>query len=165
MDLNFQKERFSNAYVMAIASVAGLQMYKQDPDIAGIDWVIGSSSGEGTIGYPRFEFQLKCTSKDIVDDAYVKYALDVPTYNKLRGTNVSVPRLLVVVTVPESINEWLDHSEEQLVIRHCAYWVSLYGSVETENRETITIKLPRSNLFNVEGVKGIVQSIRDGGKP
>jgi len=38
-----------------------------------------------------------------------------------------VPRILVVVTVPAVAQEWLSQSEEEMVLRHCGYWISLRG--------------------------------------
>jgi hypothetical protein len=63
-----------------------------------------------------------------------------------------VPRILVVVLVPENLVDWLVQSEDELSMRHCGYWVSLRGQPETVNATTVTVELPRSNQFTVEAV-------------
>ncbi len=42
MELNLQKEQFSNAYLRAVAAAAGFQIYKPEPDIDKIDWGIAA---------------------------------------------------------------------------------------------------------------------------
>jgi len=76
-----------------------------------------------------------------------------------------VPRILVVVLVPENLADWLVHSEDELSMRHCGYWVSLRGQLETSNATTVTVELPRSNQFTVEAVVSMFQRISNGGFP
>lgn len=113
MDINQQKEQFSNTYVRAVASVAGYSLYKSDVDDDSIDLGIAAKGGTGPILSPRLELQLKCSSRDIIDESHVRYPLKLKNYNDLR-INALVPRILVVVVVPEDITDWLQQSEEEL---------------------------------------------------
>ena len=54
-------------------------------------------------------------------------------------------------------------TEESLVLRHCAYWLSLKDSPPTTNRETVRITLPRSNLFTVQALRDMMERIAKGG--
>lgn len=49
MDINQQKEQFSNAYLQAVASVAGYSLYKPNVDDDSVDWGIAASGGTGRI--------------------------------------------------------------------------------------------------------------------
>jgi len=165
MDVNQQKEQFSNAYVSAVVSVAGYALYKPQVDDDSIDWGIADRGGRGTIRSPKVDLQLKCSGRHILADEEVGFPLKVKNYNELRPENYQVPRILVVVLVPDRIEEWLKHSEESLAMHHCGYWCSLRGNPEADNTSTVTVRVPRSQQFTVESVTSIMDRIREGGLP
>lgn len=165
MDINQQKERFSDAYLQAVAAVAGFVCYKPQPDVDSVDWGIGAVGGKGTIRSPRIELQLKCTARNLMDDHQIRYPLPLKNYDELRAENYQVPRILVVVVIPTEVNEWLIHSEEQLAMRYCGYWVSLRGMPETHNESTVTVHVPRSQRFAVDALCQMMDRIGDGGQP
>lgn len=111
--------------------------------------------------------QLKCTAADIPTSSDISFALKLKTYDDLRVERVdlTVPRILVVALVPDDIESWLDQSEERLLMKRCAYWVSLRGMEEVENTSSVTVRLPRSNLFTVDALGSIMQGIGDGDWP
>lgn len=164
MDINQQKEQFSITYIRAIAAVAGYSLYRPEIDNDSIDLGIVSRGGAGKILSPRLELQLKCTARDILDESYIKYPLILKNYNDLR-INALVPRILVVVLVPEKIADWIKQTEDELCLRHCAYWVSLRGMPETENRNNVTIELLRSNQVTPDALQGIIKRISFGELP
>ncbi|MBF0606482.1 MAG: DUF4365 domain-containing protein [Candidatus Magnetobacterium sp. LHC-1] len=165
MDMNQQKEQFSIAYARAVVAAAGFICYTYDIDVDSIDIGISGIGGVGTAKSPKIEIQLKCTARDIMFSDGVRYPLKIKNYNELRGEDYPIPRLLVVVVVPEDINEWLLHSEDELSMRHCGYWMSLRGFPETDNKETITVTLPRTQQFNVNDLCQIMERISNGGLP
>lgn len=156
MDLGQRKEQFSHAYVRAVASVAGYSASIPEVDDDSIDLVLAGRSVDGIPCRPRIELQLKCTSEDVVRADKIIYPLKRKNYDELKLTNLLVPRLLVVVHVPESEEEWLRHSEDELALRRCGYWVSLYGDPETTNQTKVTVYLPRTNVFDVVGLRGLM---------
>lgn len=164
MDINQQKEQFSITYIRAIASVAGYSLYRPEIDNDSIDLGIVARGGIGTILSPRLELQLKCTARDILDSNSIKYPLNLKNYNELK-INALVPRILVVVLVPENIVDWLQQTEEELCLRHCGYWVSLRGMPDTENTTNVTIEIPRSNQFTPLSLQAIIQRISFGDLP
>lgn len=130
MDINQQKEQFSISYIRAIAAVAGYSLYRPEIDNDSVDLDVVSRGGTGKILSPRLELQLKCTSRGILDENYIKYPLNLKNYNDLK-INALVPRILVVVLVPEKITDWIKQTESELCLRNCAYWVSLRGMPDT----------------------------------
>lgn len=94
----------------------------------------------------------------------VRYPLNLKNYNDLR-INALVPRILVVVIVPENLADWLVQSEDELSMRHGAYWVSLRGQPETPNARAVTVELPPRNQFTVEAVVSMFHRISNGGLP
>jgi hypothetical protein len=165
MHINNKKEQFSISYVRAVASVAGFAAYKLEVDDDSVDLGLAASGEMGTVRSPKLDMQVKCTSREIMGNESLAFPLTVKNYNDLRPENVLVPRILIVALVPNDLVDWLAHSEEELLMRHCAYWMSLRGMGETDNQENITVHLPRNNQFTVEALTGIMVRIGAGGLP
>jgi hypothetical protein len=111
------------------------------------------------------ELQLKSIGGDDATGEAIAYDLEVPTYNQLREATYQIPRILVVVVVPTDRGDWVAHTERELALRRCGYWLSLIGAPPTTNQEKIRVRLPRTNVFDVAGVQAIMGRIRDGGNP
>ena len=100
----------------------------------------------------------------MIDGDYIRYPLKVKNYNDLRK-NALVPRILVVLLVPENLEDWLQQSEAEMCMRNSAYWMSLPGQPETQNIANVTVSLHRSNQFTVPALKSMIQSISEGSLP
>jgi hypothetical protein len=157
MDISQRKEQFSYAYVHAVSAVTGFTLYHPDVDDDSIDLGIAGRIAHDIPRPPRIELQLKCTSDDVVRGNYVVYPLKLKNYDDLRLVDLVVPRILVVVLGPDDEAEWLHQSEEELSLRRCAYWASLRGLDDTNKRRSISIRLPRQNLFSTEGLRGLMK--------
>lgn len=164
VDSNQRKEQFSYAYLYAIASTAGysFQLANRPMDFDSIDAIIAGGSGQGIVRYPRLELQIKCTSLDLMNDEAIRYPLSIKNYNDLRVENIQTPRILAIVIVPDILEQWLAHSEQELCLRHCGYWLSLRGQPPTQNQTSVTVSVPRKNTFDVPGLLSIMQRIEAG---
>ena len=153
-----QMEEFSRAYVRAIAAQAGCNPYNFDIDDDSIDLGIGINNSKRT----RLEIQLKCTGKpvDIHQETFF-FDLSLKNYNDLRVESI-VPRLLVVVCVPEDSNAWTTQTEQELCLRHCGYWCSLMDMPDVENKVKIRVQIPRANIFSVEFLQDAMRRIAAG---
>lgn len=154
-----RKEEFSLAYIHAVASVAGFALENVRVDHDSVDCWISSRGKHGRIRSPIIALQIKCTGQDVVREAHLAFPLPIKNYDDLRCEDTHLTRYLVVVKVPAQEAEWLTHSEEQLVLRHCGYWVSLKGAASTENQETVTIQVPRGQLLNPEGLRRLMDRV------
>ncbi|MBE9233568.1 DUF4365 domain-containing protein [Cuspidothrix issatschenkoi LEGE 03284] len=164
MDINQQKEQFSITYVRAIAAVSGYSIYRPEIDNDSVDLGILSRGGTGKIFSPRLELQLKCTARDVRQENSIQYPVIIKNYHDLRIQSL-VPRILVVVLVPEKITDWIKQKEGELCLRYCAYWVSLHGMPDTTNTTNVTIEIPRSNQFTPDALQTIMQRISFGELP
>jgi hypothetical protein len=156
MDLSSQKEKFSEAYVLAIAATAGYGTYKPSPDDDSVDFGIAA---------PRLELQLKCTAAPTPLGDSLSFPLKLKNYEELRADNFVIPRILVVVLVPDLADDWLEHSETELCMRRCGYWVSLRGKPATSNTKSVKISIPRQNQFTVQALQAIMQRLAKGELP
>jgi len=161
VDASARKEEFSYAYIHAIAATAGyaVSLPSRDADADGVDRTIGARGVVGEMRSPKFDVQVKCTSDQRGDQASITFDLALKNYDELRATNISLPRILIVVFVPDDLGEWLHQSETELCMRHCAYWVSLKGASRTTNTTTIRIDVPRDNLLSVEALHNLMSRV------
>ncbi len=163
MEENLVKEQFSYSLVGAIASIAKFATYKPSVDDDSIDIGFSLKGGCGTIRSPRLEAQLKCTSKDIRKKDSLRFSLIKKNYDELRIENVHIPRILIVVLVPENLQECIQHAEEEaFILKRCGYWMSLRGFPESKNQNSVTINIPRMNVFSVDSLRGIMTKVGEG---
>jgi len=135
-----------------------------EPRSVDVDSIDGTAIYTGELGgvfSPQVGFQLKCTaaSHTQLASSEVTIALPVKNYNELIITNSTVPRILIVVLVPEAITEWITQDEEQFRMRRCAYWASLEGREQTQNRWTKTVKIPKTQAFTVDQLRQLLSDI------
>jgi hypothetical protein len=166
MDIGQCKEQFSIAHARAVASAAGFSCSRPEVDDDSVDLMICGRSSSGTLLRPRLEVQLKCTSnRSYLKGKHLNFPLSKKNYDDLQGTNLIVPRILVVMLVPDDINTWLHQTHDELRMLHCSYWVSLRSSPPSTNKTTITVRVPRANMFTVAQLRDMMQNISNGGAP
>jgi hypothetical protein len=77
----------------------------------------------------------------------VPFDLKVKNHNDLVRLTF-IPGVLVVFVLPEDPSQWLTWSEEALVLRRSAYWLSLRGRAPTTNESSVRVHLPRAQVFD-----------------
>jgi hypothetical protein len=165
VNLNRQKEQFSIAYVRAVVAAAGYNVYKQEVDDESVDLGVAASGLNGTMKSPRLDLQLKCSETIVLDDSDFGFWLKLKNYDDLRDPDVHVPRLIVVVHVPDNVDEWISHDESRMALRRCGYWHSLAGMPSTDNSTGQTIRLSRSRRFDVAGLKYLMAQVANKRRP
>jgi hypothetical protein len=163
VSLSDLKEAFSHAYVRAVAHAAGyfVQEASRHLDADGIDLTMFSRGPGGTVRSPRLDLQVKGTARIGPDDPF-PFDLPIKNYDELRSEDFQVPRILVVVALPEDVAHWVSATDQELVLRHCGYWKSLQGAAAIDNDTSVRVKLSRSACFHVEQVQRIMDRIREG---
>ena len=166
MQLTDQQEEFSYAYIHAVATVAGYGVIRSPRvvDNAGIDLILSALGDRNLPREPSLHVQVKCTYQDIRNENQLAYPLDKATHHRL-CREVSTSRILVVIFVPSTLTNWLTHSEEELILRHCGYWLSLRGETPTSNKKNQTVYLPRTQRFDPTALQSMMQRIDAGEQP
>jgi Domain of unknown function (DUF4365) len=162
MELNRQKEQFGNAFLQAAAAAAGLATCKPGVDEDSVDWIIHQSEGSGIVRSPRLEVQLKCTAHPEGDTAGFRYALGAKNYRDLIRVDLMVPRILVLVVMPERVKDWLHMTDDRCVLRNCAYWASLRGLPRSENISSIVVRFPREQRFDADALGDLMSRVGSG---
>lgn len=152
----------SYAYLHAVASHAGAGCHSANraSDGNGIDAIVtgwGPFEDGGYIEEVDVKIQLKATvSAPVLNNGYYSYFLQgINRYNDLRSEALATHRLLVVLFLPPNQPEWLSISENELLLKKCAYWVSLRGAPASANERGTTIYVPQEQIFNPDNLKNI----------
>lgn len=111
---------------------------------------------------PCLHIQLKATiNLSSSASGVFRFPLKRRNYDLLR-LQTMVPRILVVLHLPSDQTEWLSIGPESLILRRCAYWTSLTGEAETENKESVTVTIPDAQCFDVASLMALMERARTG---
>ena len=155
-----QKEQLSLAYVNALAAGAGFATSVPVPDRDSVDLRVQA----GGPRRPALDLQLKATAALQMSQAgFVSFPLKIKNYDDLR-IETQTPRLLVVLELPADESRWMMVTDEELVLRRRAYWLSLQqGFSERAAQQTVTVRIPESNLLDVDALRDLMERSRSGG--
>lgn len=162
MDISSRKEQFSIAYVNAIAAHAGVNNAHFSVDDDSIDLVLAGKNFRGKIRNPQLQLQLKCTSQDLIKDGVIKFPLSKKNYDDLRGTDVLCPRYLAVLIIPKDETHWLDHGNDELILKNSCYWVSLRDMPASSNKTTITVDIPLQQKLTTDALSDLMREASNG---
>lgn len=166
------ESELSYAYLHAVAASAGVacKVGGRHDDNSGVDAELTGWGPFPEGGYRTevdIKVQLKATIKPpgIVGDSLSYSLAGISRYDDLRADTVCTPRILVVLFLPEERSDWLSQSEEELLLRRCAYWVSLRNAPPSSNTTAQTVYLPRSQRFDPVGLIALMAQISRGVVP
>ncbi|PKM65351.1 MAG: hypothetical protein CVU95_15560 [Firmicutes bacterium HGW-Firmicutes-2] len=160
------KEGLSRAYALAIGHNAGMNCslgfefdYKLDGCYREVETLPdGTRSDSGF----QIDFQLKASKNVEVRDREIVYDLDVRNYNHLSKTKVGIPRILILLKLPENPEEWLHVCEENTILRNCAWWCDLKGMANSNNSETRRIYIPRKQILTPDTLIQLMNRVSEG---
>lgn len=160
------ESEISYAYLHAVASHAGAgcSYANRASDGNGIDAMItgwGPFPGGGYLHEVDIKIQLKATiDLPFQNNGFFSYNLaGISRYNDLRSNSLATHRILVVLFLPPNSEDWLSISEDQLILKKCAYWVSLRGAPSSANATSQTVYIPQSQIFNADNLRTIFARI------
>lgn len=160
------KELISKAYVNALAARVGMTVanssldYGLDGTFKDIEYDVETKEyGETGFG---IDFQLKATVNALPKKGVIKYSLEVKNYHKLIKTHVGTPRILIVYSMPRDKDMWLTVNDNETLLRKCAWWCSLQGYPEVENKERVVIKIPLTQQLTPEVLIELMQKVKEG---
>jgi len=159
------ESELSYAYLHAVAAHAGASCISapRTMDGNGIDAMLtawGPFDGGGPLEEVDLKIQLKATSvSPATRNGHISYFVKgADRYEDLRQESLHVHRLLVVHFLPNNIADWLAIDEEQLLLKKCAYWVSLRGAPDPE-RTGKMIHIPQRQRFDTANLRHIFATL------
>jgi hypothetical protein len=165
---NHIKEGLSRAYIMAVAHRAGFNCSFSATFDYGIDGTLRAVKAVGTRRVESgvaIDFQVKASERCGFESDAIVYDLEAKSQRDLADSSVSLPRVLIVLALPEERERWLEVSEEALLLRRCAFWSSLRGQALTANAKTERIRIPRGQVFDVAALKAMMARVERRGLP
>jgi len=157
-------EQLQLSYVRAIAASAGCIVSKPEID-DGIDLTLTHKvdihQGDKVA---RLEVQLKATSDYDEESKYVTATMRRDRWDYYRTPDCTINKIVVIMSMPKSQDEWTLAEHAGLSVRYCAYWVNLYR-VEDSTAERPTVKAFKSNIFDDLALCEMMERIGQGGRP
>jgi hypothetical protein len=144
-----QKERYSRAWVVAAAAGADYTYTILPDDVHGVDMTVRHD-------LHSIDFQLKSTASPIDQDGHIAFDLDVTTYDLLRQTQRSGLGVLALIVVDDDREQWLAFDADGTHLKWTAYYLSLHGKPQVANTATVRLKVPKSNLLTIDGMKALM---------
>ena len=89
---------------------------------------------------------------------FCAFDLPIKNYNDLRHDSIE-PAILVVYLMPSDSRLWIEHGEDALLARHCAYWHNLRGLPDVSNVETCRIYLRKRNVLSPDALQEMMRRI------
>ena len=160
-DQKLRMEDMSEAFLRALCAANGYSIEKSNHDNEGVDIGLeckGKVAEDSVKHSTELKVQLKSSYANITvnDDGSITYKLEVKNYKYLIDTKRMVPLILVVFHMPREEAQWIEQTNDWLKIKKCAYWISLKGWNDTDNTETISIRIPSNNLLTKDSLKEIL---------
>lgn len=167
MHLSTQQEEFSKYYIQSITACAGCNSSKPAQDTYSVDLTImGESENfqDSLFENPQLDTQLKCTFAIRPRNGAIPFQLSAKNYNDLSKTNITQPRILIVLLVPPEPHLWILHKRKHIILQNNAYWLSLRGYPPLEDgRASKTVHIPLEQRFTVNSLKHMLRIISNGG--
>lgn len=154
------EEGLSRAYVQAVGARAGVNISTALFDY-GVDGtfskVINRPQRIVEEGF-KLDYQLKATTRWQLENEHVIYDVPAKTYNDLamRPAGSVFPLLLLVVCLPTDAAQWLECTEQQLLLRGGCYWAFGSGKV-TNNVSTVRLRMLRRQQFTPASLMGLME--------
>ncbi|MFE5332200.1 DUF4365 domain-containing protein [Embleya sp. NPDC056575] len=167
LPMTAREEQISLAFTRMITYAAGCAVKTHDTDYEGVDLTIASSVEYKRILGPQFDLQLKATIQHkLLTDERMAWPMKVKPFRKLvRGNDGKrhIPAYLGVLVLPEDASEWVVVDENRLITESRMFWQAASAFPGgTASKLTQTVHLPRRNLFTVEQLLGIMETIGEG---
>ncbi|WP_338636940.1 DUF4365 domain-containing protein [Spirobacillus cienkowskii] len=164
ISLNETEAELSYAYLHAVASQAGFTCSysnRLEDSYRIVDARVGAGIKPDPLSVLEdfeIEIQLKATSQELITNTKkISYPFKgIKQYNKLRSENTGGRKFLILLQLPKNHEDWLYISEEQLLLKGVAYWVSLRGAPPSKNDTIQTIYIPTENVLTVQSLKDLM---------
>lgn len=159
------KEILSRTYIAAIVARAGFILGPPAQPEYGIDGMLHGvkyKNGKRCQTPDAVALQIKSTVDYSFRGEQVIYEMEIDAYNKIARDPEDpdeAPTILLLFCMPRNPIKWLSSGENGLFMRHCCYWYCESDFCSNHHR-SMTISIPRSNMFNASAVSHIYTEYR-----
>lgn len=163
MQVTQTKEDISISYISALCAYAGIayEIIRHDDDSTDGILMKRIYLDTGHRFDAQLRIQLKCTSSATQysdTGKQITYKLKVKNYNDL-CTQSTTPIILGLLVLPEDESQWVKWSSDELLIKGCMYWADFSGEPESTNSGSVSIKINKDNVINVDTLSDMMEKI------
>lgn len=152
--------KFAEDYVRALASAAGLLVYKDDVDHDGVDLGFRYPGKTVYVSSPAIEVQVKSWSAPRYDGGDLCYrGLNEVQYNKLVDGPFLVPRYLFLVVVPLKSDEYAQVATDGTMLGRLCYFRGFDGEAAIDRPSVTRHPVVRVSLGNVLTVQSLLDLV------
>jgi hypothetical protein len=167
--MTLHMEELQKSYIQAIAAAAGCTVGEFRVDANKEDLIIEHRSTAHVEDLVMsLRLQLKSTHTvphsafSSAAGATFSYVLDNETLAVLAAPNFTIPRILVVMLMPEHPQDWVLTGSDHLALHNRCYWVNLTG-VRATGAASTTVQIPWANVLDAQSLCDIMGRIGMGG--
>ena len=167
MDIEKIKEDLSICYLKTITAVKGIAVERIEHDEDSVDVIIKKvlNIDKNVPFNSQISVQLKSTSSKSqysISKQEISYKLKVKNYNDLR-MRASMPSILALLILPEEKEEWTKWTPDELIIKGKMFWLSLQDKEECDNKDNVTVKIPKENILNADTIESLIKKAAEEG--
>lgn len=159
-------EAFQIGYVRSIAAAAGCVIMGVPEVDEGIDLILSHTSTAHTaVDRARLEIQLKTTNSPITPRmTHISAPMRRDRFVEMSEVDPIVSKIVILMSVPPSQNDWVHATPDRLKLHHAAYWVNLDGAPAPTSARP-SARAPLTQLFDDVALCAMMARIGRGGKP
>lgn len=168
MDIEKIKEDLSICYLKMIAATNGIALDSISHDEDSVDAVIKKKINLDKMDFwfnSQISVQLKSTSsisQYSIGESEVTYRLKTKNYNDL-CLPATMPSILALLILPKDQEEWIQWTPEELMMKGKMYWFNLQKCKPSDNKGTVSIKIPLENILNNETINHLLERVAEEG--
>lgn len=167
MDIEKIKEDLSICYLKTIAAVRRIAVERIEHDEDSVDVVIKKvlNIDKNVSFNSQISVQLKATSSKSqygIGKQEISYKLKVKNYNDL-CMPATMPSMLALLILPEEMEEWTKWTPDELMIKGKMFWLSLQNQKVSDNKDNVTVKIPKENILNADTIENLIKKAAEEG--
>ncbi len=167
MDIEKIKEDLSICYLKAIAAVKGIAVERIEHDEDSVDVIIKKilNMDNNIQFHSQVSVQLKSTSSRSqysINRKDISYKLRVKNYNDL-CMPASMASILALMILPDAEEEWIKWTPDELIMKGKMFWLSLQGKEVSDNKDNVTVKIPKENILNADTIENLIRKVAEEG--
>jgi hypothetical protein len=160
LDARNHQGKFGEDYIRVLASATGLIVCTPDKDVDGVDFLLRWPARAGAAASSGIDVQVKSWSQPRKSGGTWRFGgLTEVQFNKLAGSNFTVPRYLFLVVVPDDPRQYAEISADGMLLRFQGYYLSLSEEPPINNPNSIrkhAVDVPIGNILTVRTLKTLM---------
>lgn len=75
----------------------------------------------------------------------------------------SMASILALMILPDAEEEWIKWTPDELIMKGKMFWLSLQGKEVSDNKDNVTVKIPKENILNADTIENLIRKVAEEG--